>query len=136
MKLSPHFTYEELTRTSVSYDNTPTKLCLVNLVRLCFHILEPAREIYGKPIYINSGYRDYLVNKHVGGVSGSAHTYGRAADLRVENSEQGRLLFNAIKDLPWVDQLLFEHKGNSMWIHVAWSENPRHQINPNYPVRG
>lgn len=134
--LSPHFTYEELTRTSVKGDNTPTKQSLINLVRLCYHILEPARGIYGKPIIINSGYRSFFVNQAVGGVVNSAHCSGRAADLRVENSEQGRLLFNAIKYNPWVDQLLFEHKGNSMWIHVAWSENPRHQINPNYPVRG
>lgn len=134
--LSPNFTYEEMTRTSVKgYDNTPTKTCLVDLVRLCFHILEPAREIYGKPIYINSGYRSFFVNRAVGGVKGSAHTFGRAADIRVENPEQGQLLFNAIKDNPWVDQLLFEIKGKTMWIHVAWSEHPRHQILPKYFAR-
>lgn len=132
MKLSPHFSYTEMVRTSVKGDNTPTRAELVNLVRLCIHILEPARETYGRPIYINSGFRSFFVNKAVGGVNGSAHCDGRAADLRVENPELGTKLFNALKDNPWVDQLLYEHKGKSKWIHVAWSEKPRHIINNNY----
>ena len=132
MKLSPHFSYAEMVRTSIKRDNTPTRAELVNLVRLCIYILEPARVSYGKPIYINSGYRSYFVNQAVGGVPNSAHCDGRAADLRVENNEQGKALFDILKENPWVDQLLYEHKGRSRWIHVAWSENPRHIINNNY----
>lgn len=132
MKLSPHFTLEELVRTSVKRDNTPTRAELVNLVRLCCHVLEPAREKYGRPIFVNSGFRSHYVNIAVGGVMGSAHCDGRAADLKVENQQLGKALFEALKDNPWVDQLLYEHKGKSRWIHVAWAEKPRHMVNENY----
>ena len=134
MKLSPHFSLEELVRTSVKRDNTPTRAELVNLVRLCCYILEPAREKYGHPIYVNSGYRSHFVNQAVGGVMGSAHCDGRAADLRVENLQRGKALFEILKENPWVDQLLYEHKGKSRWIHVAWAEEPRHMVNENYIV--
>ena len=63
---------------------------------------------------------------------GSAHCDGRAADLKVENQQLGKALFEALKDNPWIDQLLYEHKGKSRWIHVAWAEKPRHMVNENY----
>ncbi|MBR5747613.1 MAG: hypothetical protein IKY01_02375 [Prevotella sp.] len=44
----------------------------------------------------------------------------------------GRKLFDALKDLPAIDELLYEHKGSATWIHVAWAENPRRKINPFY----
>ena len=135
MKLSPHFTLAELTQTSVKHDNTPTRQELVNLVRLCCHVLEPARKTYGRHIYVNSGFRSFYVNKAVGGVMGSAHCDGRAADLKVENAERGKALFEILKENPWVDQLLYEHKGSATWIHVAWAEQPRHIVNDNYIAR-
>ena len=38
----------------------------------------------------------------------------------------------ALKDLPAIDELLYEHKGSATWIHVAWAEQPRKKINYNY----
>ena len=43
--------------------------------------LESVRQIYGKPMYINSGYRCPRHNSAVGGVSESAHVDGVAADI-------------------------------------------------------
>lgn len=43
--------------------------------------LNAAREIYGKPMVINSGYRCKEWNELVGGVSSSAHLRGEAADI-------------------------------------------------------
>ena len=40
------------------------------------------------PVIINSGYRSEAVNKAVGGVSGSNHLTGCAADIRVAGMEQ------------------------------------------------
>jgi hypothetical protein len=97
-------------------------------------VLEPARKIYGRPIIVTSGFRCTKLNNLVGGVPTSRHLTGQAADLRVENKELGTKLFNALKDLPAIDELLFEHKGSARWIHVAWSEQPRHKINFNYKV--
>ena len=132
IKLSPHFSLFEMTATSRKVENTPTVEAVVNLCRLCNEVLEPARKKYGHPIRVTSGYRCPKLNDLVGGVKTSRHLTGQAADLRVENKELGRKLFDALKDLPAIDELLYEHKGSAKWIHVAWAENPRHKINFNY----
>ena len=135
MRLSPHFTLYELTRTSTNVPNKPTVEVAVNLCRLCNELLEPARKKIGRPIVVTSGYRCERLNAIVGGVKNSRHLTGQAADLGVENEERGKELFDALKELEGIDELLFEHKGKATWIHVAWSENPRHKINYNYTIK-
>lgn len=56
------------------------------------HLLNQVRENYGKPIYINSGFRCKKHNKEVGGKPDSAHLEGFAADLRCTNSTDRFLL--------------------------------------------
>lgn len=46
--------------------------------------LQQIRDHFGKPVYINSGYRCAKHNKAVGGASSSYHTKGMAADIVVE----------------------------------------------------
>ena len=46
--------------------------------------LQKIRDHFGKPVTITSGYRCSTHNKSVGGVIGSYHTKGRAADIVVE----------------------------------------------------
>lgn len=43
--------------------------------------LDEVRRVYGKPMVITSGYRCPAHNAAVGGVDGSAHTEGLAADI-------------------------------------------------------
>ena len=56
-----YFTIEELTRSATAttrgIDNTPTPEIKANLERLVDKVLDGLREIYGKPITVNSGYR-------------------------------------------------------------------------------
>lgn len=47
--------------------------------------LDQLRELFGKPIRIESGFRCAAHNKAVGGTSESMHLQGRAADLIVES---------------------------------------------------
>ena len=58
--------------------------------------LESVRDIYQKPIVINSGYRCQKHNKEVGGVPNSAHTRGWGSDLRCEGSRNRFELLRAI----------------------------------------
>jgi len=44
-------------------------------------LLDQAREIAGIPFVVNSGYRTPEHNANVGGVPGSSHTKGLAADI-------------------------------------------------------
>ncbi len=47
-------------------------------------VLQKARDYFGKPLKVSSGYRCDRHNKAVGGASGSKHRYGMAADIKVE----------------------------------------------------
>ena len=95
-RLSPHFTLGEMCKTSAKTadGNIPSHVHIENLKRLCGW-LEMLRSEWNKrygegddPIVINSGYRSEAVNKAVGGVKGSNHLTGCAADIRVAGMEQ------------------------------------------------
>lgn len=60
------------------------RLALINLVT---KLLQPLRDMYGKPMSINSGYRSIELNRAVGGAVNSQHTKGEAADVRCNPSE-------------------------------------------------
>lgn len=81
MNLSPHFTYEEMTRNKGNLQNHPGRAELINLVYLCDKVLEPLRELWGGPIGVNSGYRNDVVNTAAGGTEKSQHRFGEAADV-------------------------------------------------------
>lgn len=55
---------------------------LENAIKLCHYVLEPARELIGGPIDVNSFIRSEARNRSVGGVPTSNHLTGRAADVR------------------------------------------------------
>lgn len=80
MKLTPHFTLAEMTRTSTGLPNTPTAAELCKLRAVCSAVLEPWRELVG-PLKVNSGFRSMAVNDRVGGSVKSQHVKGEAADV-------------------------------------------------------
>ena len=120
MKLSENFTLAELTVTSVNAPNIPNEEQIKNLQALVDNVLQPLRDLYGKPIRINSGFRSLEVNKKIKGAPKSQHLKGEAADISCENNA---LLFRLIRDSFDFDQLLWE-KGNDIqpaWVHVSFS---------------
>ena len=61
-------------------------------------MLQNARTLAGVPFHVNSGFRCVDHNSDVGGVLGSMHTKGKAADIRTKTSaERGDVLAGAIK---------------------------------------
>ena len=78
-----------------------------------------------EPIVINSGYRSEEVNKVIGGVKGSNHLTGCAADIRVAGIEQ--LLRYAVILLDIADEcgedfdelLLERNSKGGLWLHFA-----------------
>lgn len=117
-----YFTLKELTRSSTAeaekLDNTPDKTAEANLTKLVDNVLDPLREMYGKPIIITSGYRSPEVNKIVKGAKTSQHKLGEAADISGGSKEENKKLFNLIKDNLDYDQLINEY--DYSWIHVSY----------------
>jgi zinc D-Ala-D-Ala carboxypeptidase len=119
MKLSENFTLEELCATSSSHVNIPTQGELNSLGLLVINVLQPTRELYGKSIHINSGFRCKAVNDEKGGASNSQHLKGEAADLKCDNNA---LLFRLIRDNIMFDQLIWEGGDDNgpAWVHVSF----------------
>lgn len=90
----------------------PNDMVRDNILNLCRVILDPARRILGKPIYISSGYRSQILNKAVGGVPNSKHLCGLAADVSCYDNT---LLFDILNNLPH-SELIFH---SPTYIHVA-----------------
>ena len=119
-----YFTIKELikstTATIKKLDNTPTEQVEKNLTTLVDNILDPLREMYGKPIIVNSGYRSPEVNSAVNGSKTSQHVLGEAADITAGNKKENKKLFELIRDNFEFDQLINEN--NYSWIHVSYRE--------------
>lgn len=97
--------------------NRLPKEYLPNVQGLINHVLDPLREWYGKPIYVNSGYRCPELNKVVGGVENSYHVSGCAADIDARSYEENKKLFEYIREnLPFTE---VGWEGGGRWIHVA-----------------
>ena len=72
-----YFTIDELCRSDkarqMGINNTPTDDIIDSLSDLVENVLDPAREKFGLPITVNSGYRCPELNKAVDGVAASQH---------------------------------------------------------------
>lgn len=119
-----YFTIEELCRSDkarqMGINNTPTDDIIDSLSDLVENVLDPAREMLGRPITVNSGYRCLELNKAVGGATTSQHVKGEAADLTTGNREENKRLFEIIRDNFPFDQLIDEH--NFSWVHVSYRQ--------------
>lgn len=117
-----YFTMKELAKSSTAdklgIDNTPTPEASVQLSNLVTHVLDPLREMYGKPITVNSGYRCPKLNDAVGGAKNSQHMRGNAADITGGSREENKKLFELIRDNLPFDQLLNEN--DYSWVHVSY----------------
>lgn len=132
MQLTKNFKLSEFIDSAVAsrekIDNTPPDSAIQNLILLCGNTLQPIRNLWGKPIHINSGYRSAALNRAVGGVETSQHRTGQAADITVGSAIENRKLFNLIvqSGIPF-DQLIDEQ--NYKWLHVSYcSTKNRRQI--------
>lgn len=124
-----YFTIQELTRSDTAeehgIDNTPTKEAKENLVALVDNVLDPLREMYGKPIIVNSGYRCPQLNAAVGGAKNSQHMRGEAADITAGSKEENKKLFELIRERLPFDQLLNE--SDYSWVHVSYVSPERNR---------
>lgn len=124
MKLSPHFSLSEFTKSQTAarkgINNTPGNNEIDRLRTLCEEILEPIREHFEVPIIISSGYRSPALNSAIGGSSTSQHCKGEAVDFTVAH-------YNVTELFNWLaftsglvfDQLIHEYGD---WIHISYTQ--------------
>tara|TARA_R110000868_G_scaffold13422_1_gene62734 strand:- start:993 stop:1424 length:432 start_codon:yes stop_codon:yes gene_type:complete len=127
MKLTPHFSLEELTVSETAarkgLDNYPKPDIITELTKLAL-FLEDVRTLLGQAIQINSGYRSPEVNTSVGGSKTSQHCKGQAADIRVKDVSPDKVMQALIKSDLQFDQLIREYDS---WTHISIADKPRRQ---------
>lgn len=80
-------------------------------------ILQKIRDHFGKPVRISSAYRCPTWNKKVGGVTGSYHTYGQAADIKVDDTTPAEVAKYA-ESIGVLGIGLYETDADGHFVHV------------------
>ena len=106
-------------------DNMPPAGLIANLRRLAA-VLDRVQELLGHPLAITSAYRSPALNALVGGVAGSQHTVGLAADFTCERFGPPITIARAI-DASSIDfdQCILEY---GRWVHLAFADAPRRRV--------
>lgn len=131
MKLSAHFSLEELCTTSnkeLAKENLKeAKAHLTEMECLAF-FAEQVRAFLDTPMYISSGFRCDALNKAVGGAKNSQHRFFRAIDFVPKNMGIDEA-FSRLKMSNLVyGQLIKEHSNGAAWIHVSMGDKRENLI--------
>jgi len=87
-----YFEYEEFDSPDIQGSGQLMDTKLLNMI-------DEAREIYGKPIHVTSGYRTEAHNRKVGGVDSSSHLKGLAIDVACVRSDDRFKMLNALLEV-------------------------------------
>ena len=134
-KIFPNFTLKEMLSTSTGLPNFPeTWEQLENLQRLA-GFLQCVRNIYGKPIIVNSAFRSEAVNERVGGAKSSYHLKGLAADILGTDAKGNAELLGILKrNISRIDQLIAYRSVTSKCIRFIHVGLPKAGIEPRKQV--
>lgn len=128
IKLSEHFTLEEMTVTQVrDADNEPKSEAVMTNLRGTAQRMEAIRSLLGsKPILVTSGFRSSFVNKIVGGSLTSAHMTGLAVDFICPGFGSPFEICKKIEEERGIlfDQLIFEET----WVHLSFAPRMRREV--------
>ena len=134
MKLSEHFSLEEMTKSQTALrrnlPNQPSEAQTEAMVLLCENILEPVRTHFSIPFTPSSGYRSGDLCLAIGSSVSSQHAKGEAADFEVPSVSNLELCTWIIDNLDF-DQLILEcyTGGNTGWVHCSYkSEGNRKEV--------
>lgn len=122
MTLTPHFSFEELTRTGQSAlqeANRREARDYIDKLKQVAEMLEVIRAKFGA-VRVNSGFRGPAVNQAVGGSSSSQHSKGEAADIvcpstTVDELHRWIVVESGLK----FGQCILEKPAGSAWVHIS-----------------
>lgn len=137
MRLSEHFNFSEFVNTSYAKfaeENYNYGKENYDKVKALAENLERVRNILRKPMIISSAVRCPGLNKAVGGAKNSQHVKFEAVDFIVKGVAKNldasetwwaykRIRSSAIE----FDQLIYEVRGESEWIHISFSNDNRRE---------
>lgn len=121
--MAKYFTIGELCKSDTAFEkgitNTPDNTTIERMNALMEECLDKVREMWGKPIGVNSGYRSPELNRAVGGKKNSQHLIGEACDITTGCKAHNKRLFEMIcaSDIEF-DQLIDE--SNYKWLHISY----------------
>jgi hypothetical protein len=123
--MTPHFTLDELTASETAerngWDNTPNEQELANLQRLAEFLEDVKEALGGKPIMVNSAFRNKQVNDAVGSKDSSQHRVGCAVDIRVPGLTPDQVVRAIIASGLHYDQVIREF---DRWTHLSVPNTP------------
>ena len=133
MRLSEHFTLEEMTRSQLAARhgiiNQPNDIQLENLKTLAKGMELVRTKLDSLPIDISSGFRCEALNDLLGSKRTSQHIMGLACDWTCDRYAHVGRVFEVVAEssVPF-DQLILEYNS---WIHISFPEEgaePRRQV--------
>lgn len=131
MKLTSHFSLEELTTTNkkaLASKNLKEAKANLTLMEDLALFAEQVRAFINVPMVITSGFRCEELNKSVGGVKTSQHRFFRAIDFIPKGMDLDEC-FSRLKMSNLVyGQLIKEQSGSSAWIHVSMGDKRENLI--------
>ena len=125
MRLTPHFTLEELAVTNHRHyvaENMARASEHLDSLRAVAAMLEAVRAHFGAPVIVHSGYRCPELNAAIGGSPTSQHQKGEAADFHVSgvaNMDTWRWIWKE-SGLHFGQLIAEGHAaGKPTWIHLS-----------------
>lgn len=102
-----------------------SNLIIENLKNVCLQ-LDKVREKFGV-VLVSSGYRSTIYNIRIGGALNSQHTKGEAIDFTLKDKSKLLETFKFIVENLDYDQVIFENKNGSLWIHYSFKGNGKNR---------
>ena len=129
MKLSEHFTLDELTASETALRkgiNNTAPPVITEKLRMLAATLEQVRSLLGNnSIRISSGYRCLELNRAIGSGDLSAHTLGYAVDFTCPGFGTPKEVANKIAESPIrFDQVIYE----GTWVHLSIDPRNRREV--------
>lgn len=120
--VSKNFSYSEFTKSDTAarkhiQNEITTFEVRDNIKALVDNLLQPLRDAWDAPLFINSGYRCPELNEAVGGVATSQHVLGMAADVGCSNPYELAKLVKKLR-LPFDQMGLYD-----TFVHLSYRDD-------------
>ena len=123
--LGRFFSWAELTTSTTAHrlgiNNTPPPEAQAALRALVADVLDPLRQMLGKPIHVSSGYRAPSLNRAIDGAENSQHMRGEAVDIKVDGMGAQELAAFILRSGLPVDQVIWYAPERGGHVHLSYT---------------